>query len=60
MAIVIIAIVAAVITPSGDPITMMALVIPMVLLYFGSIGIGALFNWRKGRTQSQVAGTAAP
>lgn len=60
MAIVIIAIVAAVITPSGDPITMMALVTPMVLLYFGSIGIGALFHWRKGRKQSQVAGAAAP
>jgi sec-independent protein translocase protein TatC len=49
MAIVIIAVAAAVITPSGDPITMLALVIPMTLLYFGAIGIGFLFNWRRAR-----------
>jgi sec-independent protein translocase protein TatC len=48
-AIVIIAVVAAVITPSGDPITMLALVVPMVFLYFGAVGIGAAFTWRKGR-----------
>lgn len=46
-ALVIIAVVAAVITPSQDPISMMALILPMVLLYFGSIGIGALVAWRK-------------
>jgi sec-independent protein translocase protein TatC len=55
MAIVIIAVVAAVITPSGDPITMLALVTPMTILYFGSIAIGALFNWRKGRKQRRAA-----
>lgn len=49
MAVVIIAIAAAVITPSGDPITMLALVVPMTLLYFGAIGVGALVAWRKGR-----------
>jgi sec-independent protein translocase protein TatC len=48
-ALVIIAVVAAVITPSQDPISMMALILPMVLLYFGSIGIGALVAWRKSK-----------
>src|SRR6478735_6155465 len=41
-ALVIIVIVAAVITPSGDPISMTALAVPMVLLYGVSIGVGAL------------------
>ncbi len=39
----IIAVVAAVITPSADPISMLALAVPMFVLYWGSIGIGALF-----------------
>lgn len=59
MAVVIIAVTAAVITPSGDPITMLALVTPMTILYFGSIGIGALFNWRKGRKRRQAAAESA-
>ncbi|MEX1218483.1 MAG: twin-arginine translocase subunit TatC [Acidimicrobiales bacterium] len=41
-AVVTIALVAAVITPSGDPISMTALALPMALLYIMSIGIGAL------------------
>ena len=41
-ALVIIVVVAAVITPSGDPISMTALAVPMALLYGVSIGIGAL------------------
>lgn len=41
-AIVVIAIIAAVITPSGDPISMTALAVPMLLLYFLAIGVGAL------------------
>jgi sec-independent protein translocase protein TatC len=39
-AIVIIFLVGAVITPSGDPITLLALALPMVLFYEGSILIG--------------------
>lgn len=39
---VIIIVAAAVITPSGDPISMLALGIPMFFLYFIAIGIGAL------------------
>jgi sec-independent protein translocase protein TatC len=39
-AIVIIFLVGAIITPSGDPITLLALALPMVLFYEGSILIG--------------------
>lgn len=44
-AIVGIFVVAAVITPSGDPITLLTLSVPMGLLYFVAIGIG----WLAGR-----------
>lgn len=39
-AIVIIFVIAAVITPSQDPYTLIAMAGPMVLFYFGSIGLG--------------------
>jgi sec-independent protein translocase protein TatC len=42
-------VVAAVITPSGDPISLAALAIPMAILYFISIGIGTIFERRKRR-----------
>jgi sec-independent protein translocase protein TatC len=42
IAMVVVAVVAAVITPSADPISMLALAVPMALLYFVSIGVGAL------------------
>ena len=42
IALVIIAVVAAVITPSGDPISMIALAVPMVVLYILSIVVGAV------------------
>jgi sec-independent protein translocase protein TatC len=35
-------VIAAVITPSGDPITLMMLALPMLLLYFVAILIGWL------------------
>lgn len=57
-AIVIIAVIAAVITPSQDPITMLALLIPMFLLYFGSIGVGALFTWRRSKKARHAESTA--
>ena len=41
ISLVLIAVVAAVITPSGDPISMIALAVPMVVLYVMSIGVGA-------------------
>ena len=49
-AIVIIFVVAAVITPSGDPITLMALGVPLTVLYLVAVGIGALVLWRRRKT----------
>ena len=49
-AIVIIFVVAAVITPSGDPITLMALGVPLTVLYLVAVGIGALLLWRRHKT----------
>ncbi len=49
IAVVLMAVTAAVITPSGDPLTMALLLAPMVVLYFGSIGIGAIVAYRRGR-----------
>lgn len=42
-------VVAAAITPSGDPISLLALSVPMVVLYFGAILIGWLNQRRKRR-----------
>ena len=47
MAIIVIAAVAAVITPSGDPVTMAMLGVPMTILYFVSILIGWLIVRRR-------------
>jgi sec-independent protein translocase protein TatC len=44
--------VAAAITPSGDPISLLALSIPMVLLYFVAILIGWLNQRRKRRAEA--------
>jgi len=56
MAIVVIASVAAVITPSGDPISMIALAVPMLVLYVMSIGVGSIIltirRRRSRRAQS--------
>lgn len=58
---VIIAVVAAVITPSQDPISMAALAVPMFLLYWGAIGIGALFlklrDRKVGKADAATADT---
>ena len=54
-AIVVVAIIAAVITPSGDPISMIALAVPMIILYFVSILVGwviSLFR-RRSRRRSE-------
>lgn len=53
-----IVIVAAVITPSGDPISMLALAIPMYILYFVAIGIGALVLRRRARKERKAAASA--
>ena len=49
-AIVGIFILAAVITPSGDPVTLLTLSVPMGLLYFVAIGIGWLATRGKAST----------
>jgi sec-independent protein translocase protein TatC len=49
---IIIVIVAAVITPSGDPISLFALAIPMTILYFISYFIGLFFQRRKRRQEA--------
>ena len=53
---VLIAVVAAVITPSGDPISMLALGIPMWLLYWVSVAIG----WLVARRRRAKATNPAP
>jgi sec-independent protein translocase protein TatC len=59
MAIVVIAIIAAVITPSGDPISMIALAVPMLFLYFISAGVGAVLlairRRRRRRSEARAA-----
>lgn len=41
----------AVATPTGDPLNMMLLAGPMLLLVFGAIGIAVIIDKRRGRTQ---------
>jgi sec-independent protein translocase protein TatC len=45
----------AIATPTGDPLTMGALAAPIVLLYFGAVGI-CLFNDRRRRRSDPYAG----
>jgi len=47
VAIVVIVVLAAVITPSGDPITLIALTVPLVVLYFAAVGLGHLLVRRR-------------
>ena len=51
-ALIIIVVVAAVITPSGDPISLLALAIPMTVLYFISYFIGLFFQRRRRRQEA--------
>jgi sec-independent protein translocase protein TatC len=48
-----ITIVVAVATPSNDPISMLALTIPLVIFFFGAIGIGWILERRKGRARAR-------
>jgi sec-independent protein translocase protein TatC len=52
---VIIFVLAAVITPSGDPYSMMALAIPMVVFYAVSVVIGLIAQRRKRRAEASAA-----
>jgi sec-independent protein translocase protein TatC len=51
-ALIIIVVVAAVITPSGDPISLFALAVPMIFLYFISYFIGLFFQRRRRRQEA--------
>lgn len=55
-AIVIIAVLVAVVTPSGDPISMLALTIPMCVFYEISIVIGRLRDRRRARAAVPAPG----
>jgi len=57
-AIVGIVVLAAVITPSGDPISLAALAGPMLVLYFIAIGIGLLVQ-RRSAARDRVAATSS-
>jgi sec-independent protein translocase protein TatC len=46
-----IAVFAAVATPTGDPLTMSILAVPMVALYFGAVLLAALNDRRRGRRE---------
>lgn len=46
---------AAVITPSGDPISLMALAVPMTILYLIAIFVGWLFERRSRRSEARDA-----
>jgi sec-independent protein translocase protein TatC len=55
---VIIVIIAAVITPSGDPISMIALALPMFVLYWACVLIGWLVDRRRAKAANPAVGTA--
>jgi len=54
-AIVLIVVLAAVITPSGDPISLTALAAPMLVLYFVAILVGYIAQRRAARSEQAVA-----
>jgi sec-independent protein translocase protein TatC len=54
-ALLIVTVFAAVITPSGDPISMFALAAPMALLYFLSIAVGAVVLKLRRRKATKAA-----
>jgi sec-independent protein translocase protein TatC len=56
-AIVIIAVIVAVATPSGDPISMLALTIPMYLFYEAAIVVGRIMERRRASAESVVPAT---
>ncbi len=59
-AIVIIAILAAAITPTPDPLNMMLVMIPLILLYFVSIGLSYLASARRPVAPSKEVNPSEP
>jgi len=58
-AILVIAIIAAVVTPTPDALTMLLVMAPMVVLYFAGIGVSALVIGKRNRRLAAAAGTPA-
>jgi len=58
-AILVIAIIAAVVTPTPDALTMLVVMAPMVVLYFAGIGVSALVVGKRNRRLAATAGTPA-
>ena len=54
LAMVIVAVVAAMITPTIDPFSMMVVMAPLVILYFLSIGMAMLAQRAHGRREAAV------
>src|SRR4029078_9140040 len=52
-------VIAAVITPSGDPISLAALAIPMLILYFVAALIGRVIQLRRARNEDEQESGAA-
>lgn len=57
VAVMIIFTVSAVITPSGDPISMLALAVPMTILFLVSVLIGWIAQRRRRRSNTEVDST---
>ena len=55
MAVFLIFVFGAMMTPSPDPWSMILLALPMVALYFGAVGIGFLLDRRRARRDSSVS-----
>jgi sec-independent protein translocase protein TatC len=49
-----ITVIVAVATPSNDPISMLALTVPLVVFFFGAVGIGWVIERRKARKAAKA------
>ncbi len=58
-AIALISVLAAIVTPTPDALTMLLVMAPMVLLYFAGVGFSALVVGKKNRKLAAEAATAA-
>ena len=54
VAVLIIAIVAALATPVAEPMTMLLMMVPLMILYFGAVGIAMLNDKRRERKQEKL------
>jgi sec-independent protein translocase protein TatC len=53
-AVLIIAIIAALATPVAEPMTMLLMMVPLMILYFGAVGIAMLNDKRRERKQEKL------